>query len=113
MVEKRLLHASLFLSVITILELEKSVLGLARRDARRNRLPFSAGGWTENVLAAFSGRILGDRYRRGPSLWLRSMFPILDLIGMLSFAATVVDPRNDASVDRGHTSRMFLEPLVR
>lgn len=47
---------SLFLSVITILELEKGVLGLARRDPAQAAI---LRRWLDgNVLEAFSGRIL-------------------------------------------------------
>ena len=47
---------SLFLSVITILELEKGVLGLARRDPPQAAV---LRRWLDgHVLAAFSGRIL-------------------------------------------------------
>ena len=47
---------SLFLSVITILELEKGVLGVARRDPAQARI---LRRWLDgNVLEAFSGRIL-------------------------------------------------------
>ena len=47
---------NLFLSVITILELEKGVLGLARRDPAQAAV---LRRWLDgNVLEAFSGRIL-------------------------------------------------------
>ena len=72
---------SLFLSVITILELEKGVLGVARRDPAQAAV---LRRWLDgNVLQAFSGRILPiDTAVRSDVE--RSMFPIRDLTETLS-----------------------------
>ncbi len=53
---KNVIARDLFLSAITILEIEKGVLQIERRDARQGRLPHL---WLEDhVLPAFEGRIL-------------------------------------------------------
>lgn len=87
-------RSAMFVSVVTVMEIEVGVLRLERRDARQGR---ALRRWLENsVLEAFDGRILGVDTavaRRAAALQVPDPAPVADSLiaaTALEHALTVV-----------------------
>lgn len=81
-------RSALFVSVVTVMEIEVGVLRLERRDPRQGRM---LRGWLESaVLDAFEGRILGVDAavaRRAAALQVPDPAPVADAL----IAATALE----------------------